>query len=298
MPTHDHSPTLPRLIGAGLNGLAAISPYLAGHIAFDLFGKPRPRKPKPEELQFLATADLHYEMINGRKVALYHWGFRGPVVLLVHGWESHAGRWRKLASPLVQAGFQVLAPDAPAHGRTDGRRFTMVHYAGILQSLMKRFGPMHAVVAHSVGGAASIWAMGNMEPSLRPQKAVILAAFSELELVINNARQLFGASPKLSQAFDRYVENRFGHPPSYFSPAKASTQLGDVAGLLIHDRNDKVTPFDESLALERHWPGVQLIATEGLGHGLTAPAVWEMILDFVTTESYICRSNSRSEAST
>jgi pimeloyl-ACP methyl ester carboxylesterase len=285
------------LIGAGLNGLAEVSPFLAGQIAFDLFGKPRPRTPKPEEVQFLATADFQYEMINGRKVALYHWGFRGPVILLAHGWESHAGRWRKLASPLVQAGYQVLALDAPAHGRSDGRRFTMLHYAAVLQALFKRFGPIHAVVSHSVGGAASIWAMANTEAAFRPQKAVILAAFSELEIILHNARQMIGAGPKLSQAFDKYVEDRFGHPPSFYSLARASSELGAVKGLLIHDRADKVTPFEESLALERNWPGAQLIATNGYGHGLTAPEVWEMILDFVTTESYICRSNSSSEAS-
>lgn len=290
MSTSSKPANLPRLIGAGLNGLAEIAPMAAGQLAFDLFGKPRPRKPKPEETQFLATADFHYENLNDRKIALYHWGFRGPLVLLAHGWESHAGRWRKLASPLVQAGYQVLALDAPAHGRSDGRRFTMLHYAEVLQTLFHRFGPVHALIAHSVGGSAAIWAMAQVEPALRPQKAVVLAAFSELEIVLHNARQMIGASPKLAAAFDRYVIHRFGNPPAYFSLAKASVQLAEVQGLLIHDREDRVTPFEESLRLEQSWPGAQLIPTNGFGHGLTAPPVWEMILDFVKTDSYICLS--------
>jgi pimeloyl-ACP methyl ester carboxylesterase len=62
--------------------------------------------------------------------------------------------------------------------------------------------------------------------------------------------------------------------------------LGEVRGLLIHDRKDAVTSYTHSVALAAAWPNAQLITTEGYGHGLTAPKVIETILDFVLDPVY------------
>jgi hypothetical protein len=51
---------------------------------------------------------------------------------------------------------------------------------------------------------------------------------------------------------------------------KAST-LTKVQGLLIHDKDDKVTAHTESERIHAAWPTSQLLLTEGNGHGLTAP---------------------------
>lgn len=269
------------LVGLPLNTLAAISPRTAGAIAFGLFGMPRSRKHRVEESHFLATADHHYERIDGQRISLYHWGFRGPTVLLVHGWESHAGRWRKIAPALVQAGYQVLALDAPAHGRSEGWHFTMIKYADVLRTLLNRFGPIHTIVGHSVGGAASIWAMGSVGEDVRPEKAVILGAFSKLETIMDQTRGAIGANDKLIASFSSHVERRFGKPVSHYAIDTMAAKLGDVEALLIHDKKDHVTRSSESEILHAAWPGSKLLLTEGFGHGLTAPAVTQSLLEFI-----------------
>ena len=281
MKTRPVSFSAARFIGMLLNVIAKIAPGLAGRISFFLLGMPRRKKQKREEQAFLATADLHFEYINGKKIAVYHWGFRGPVVLLAHGWESHAGRWRKIAPSLVQAGFQVVALDAPAHGRSAGRRFTMVRYADVLRALFQRLGPVHAVVAHSVGGAAGIWAMGTVSPALRPQKAVILASFSHLQTIMDGAGHKVGASDALMEAMDAEIERITGARIAHYSLMRQAEKLGDVEALLIHDRHDRVTAVQESEKLHQAWPGARALFTEGFGHGLTAPTVSETVLDFV-----------------
>ncbi|TNE47823.1 MAG: alpha/beta fold hydrolase [Bacteroidetes bacterium] len=270
-----------RIIGSLFNGMSLVAPGLAGRIAFYLFGFPLRKKVKPQESQFLATADLHYEQINGNKIAVYHWGFRGPVILLAHGWESHAGRWRKIAPPLVQAGFQVVAVDAPAHGRSSGRHFTMVRYAEVLRVIFQRYGRVDAFIGHSVGGSAGIWAMGTLSPALRPRQAVILAAFSSLEYIMANARKMVGASPALMTAMETEIIRRFGQGIPYFSLTRQAGKLEAVEALLVHDRHDKVTAYTESQYLHAAWAGSRLHETEGFGHGLTAPAVLETVLEFV-----------------
>lgn len=273
--------TFLRLVGNFLNALALFWPKLAGKIAFTLFGTPRRVIVKPAEAAFLATSDRHTEAIAGKDFAVYHWGFRGPIVLLAHGWESQSGRWRKVAPELVQAGYQVVAVDAPAHGRSSGRIFTMLHYAEVIRTLFQRLGPIDTVIAHSVGGAAAIWAMGTAAPALRPRKAVILASFSELQTVMNEARNKVGASDRMMAALDAYIARNFGEHIPFFSVARMAERLTDVDGLLIHDRKDRVTKCSESEKLQQAWPHAQLIVTEGFGHGLTAPAVNDMILEFV-----------------
>lgn len=273
--------TFLRLLGSFLNALAVIWPKMAGKMAFTLFGTPRPASVKPAEAAFLATADRHTETIAGQDFAVYHWGFRGPIVLLAHGWESHSGRWRKIAPELVQAGYQVVAVDAPAHGRSSGRQFTMLHYADVIRTLLQRLGPIDTIIAHSVGGAAAVWAMGTAAPALRPRKAVILAAFSELQTVMDEARWKVGANERMMEALDAHIVRKFGEHIPYFSVARMAGRLTAVDGLLIHDRKDRVTKFNESEKLQQAWPHAQLIATEGFGHGLTAPAVIDMILEFV-----------------
>lgn len=284
MKTRTLLPSPARIVGALLNQLAIVAPGLAGQLAFTLLGMPRRKQPKLAEQAFLATADLHYETINGRSCAVYHWGFRGPVVLLAHGWESQAGRWRKIAPALVQAGYQVLAVDAPAHGRSGGRRFTMIRYAEVLRGLLQRFGPVDTVIGHSVGGAASIWAMGTSSPAFRPRKAVILASFSALQTIMDDAQRKTGASPRLMQVIDNFIEHMTGHRIAHYSLVRMAEKLGAVETLLLHDRQDRVTAFRESQLLHAAWPGARLLLTEGFGHGLTAPEVIETVLDFVQAE--------------
>jgi pimeloyl-ACP methyl ester carboxylesterase len=270
-----------RWIGFCLNALVRVSPRLAGRIAFTLFCLPRRKRPKPIESRFLATADLHFEDINDQRIAVYHWGFRGPIVLLAHGWESQAGRWRKFAPRLVEAGYQVMAVDAPAHGRSEGQTFTMIRYADVLRTLMQRLGPIDTIIAHSVGGAAAIWAMGTVGSANRPQKAVILASFSELSTIMNAAKWKVGAGPKLMEAIDLYLEKRTGAPTEYYSISRMASKLEDVNALLIHDEEDRVTHFGESIKIHQAWPYSKLWQTTGYGHGLTAPEVTDAAVRFV-----------------
>jgi pimeloyl-ACP methyl ester carboxylesterase len=276
-----------RLVGSILNTLTRISPGMAGRIAFTLFCTPRKKQVKPAELAFLATADLYYEEVNGQHFAVYHWGFRGPVVLLAHGWESHAGRWRKIAPLLVQAGYQVMAVDAPAHGRSDGKRFTMIHYAEVLRTLLHRFGPIDSIIAHSVGGAAGIWAMGTAGPAARPQKAVILAPFSELKTVLEGARRTIGAGQPLMNAIDAYILKKTGAPTSHYSLTKMAEKMTGVETLIVHDRQDQVTAYSESVKIHEAWPYSKLWSTDGFGHGLTAPEVIDGILQFVVQNAWV-----------
>lgn len=61
-----------------------------------------------------------YIRLKGGKICLATWGERGrPVVFLVHGLQSHAGLWDKVAAEVARRGFYVVAPDRRGHGYSD-----------------------------------------------------------------------------------------------------------------------------------------------------------------------------------
>ena len=57
---------------------------------------------------------------------------RGSTVLLMHGWEGRPTQFALLIRGLVDAGYGVIALDAPAHGRSPGREANVVLFARAL----------------------------------------------------------------------------------------------------------------------------------------------------------------------
>jgi len=58
--------------------------------------------------------------IGGRKVCVRICGdASGPAVVLLHGLQSHAGVWEKVAASLAQRGYFVVMPDRRGHGYSE-----------------------------------------------------------------------------------------------------------------------------------------------------------------------------------
>lgn len=268
------------LIVNAMNFLVKIVPGLVGRIVFYLFCHPKKKKVKPAERNFLATADLIEAEVDGRQYAVYHWGFRGPIALLAHGWESQSGRWRKTVPVLLKAGYQVIAVDAPGHGRSDGGRFTMIEYAGIIRFLLQKYAPVELVVGHSVGASSVGWALGTIGDGLHPRKVILMAPFSTLRYTIDKSRKALGISDAVMQAMELRMKKLFNLTPDDIDlPAKVQA-LGHVDVLIIHDKHDNVTNWTESVKIHEAWPGSRFVITETFGHGLTSPEVYEMIGDY------------------
>lgn len=276
-----------QLVVATLNFLVKWMPGTVGRIVFYLFCHPKKKPVKPAERNFLATADLTVEEVNGRKYAVYHWGFRGPIALLVHGWESQSGRWRKAVPVLLKAGYQVIAVDAPAHGRSDGGRFTMLEYAGIIKFLLQKNMPVDLVIGHSVGASSVTWALGTIGEGLRPRRVILLAPFSSLSYTIEKSKKALKISDAVIQAMERRMKKLFNLIPRDIDLTVKAQVLENVETLIIHDKGDNVTSWLESEKLHAAWPNSRLIITENFGHGLTAPEVYEMIGDFAKREERV-----------
>jgi acylglycerol lipase len=79
------------------------------------------------ESAVIATESTH-RANDGCKLFVYGWSSReadtssGAVVVVLHGYAEHCGRYREVAEFLVRAGHPVTGFDARGHGRSPGQR--------------------------------------------------------------------------------------------------------------------------------------------------------------------------------
>jgi alpha-beta hydrolase superfamily lysophospholipase len=82
------------------------------------------------------------------------------IIILVHGYGEHSGRYEHTASDLARAGFEVHAYDQRGHGRSSGARCHVRRFEHLLDDLEDFVATVRAerpplpvvVVGHSMGG--------------------------------------------------------------------------------------------------------------------------------------------------
>lgn len=109
-------------------------------------------------------ADHH--CFNGSEGEVFYriWEPVGPqpsrIVMLVHGYAEHSGRYAHVAEALTGAEAVVVAEDHIGHGRSDGERALITDFGHVVDDLetlagiaFERYGRLPLVVAgHSMGG--------------------------------------------------------------------------------------------------------------------------------------------------
>ena len=269
---------LPKLIGGTYNATAYIFPELAASWAFLTFCRIRKGGVGPGQATFLASANSVTREINSLKIREYQWQGPGDTVLLVHGWESNAGRWRNLVKKLIQSNYNVIAFDAPGHGRSSGKFLNVPLYADCLNEMLEIHTPTH-LIGHSVGGMTILF-NEYKRPATSVKQIVTTGAPSEFYEVMDDYRALLGLNERMMRALDRLVVEKFGFTIREFSTSTFAAQ-NEKKGLLIHDKQDAIAPYHASKKVHKAWKGSHLITTEGYGHSLHQDDVNEWIMDFL-----------------
>lgn len=247
----------------GLFALTApVAPGLTATLAEALFCRTVRQVPRPDEAAFLARAEAFAVTAAGQTIHGYRWGTEGPLVVLAHGWWSHAGRFATMAEPLLAGGMRIAAFDAPGHGRSTGWRASMPEFAAALEAVVAHTGPARAVIGHSLGGAAIVYALSRGLPA---ERAVILSAPTDLQAWFGHFRELVGLDERVFVRMRENLERRLRFSWHDLDLTRFARTLPHPA-LVVHDRDDPDVPFTDGEALAAAWPGAHFLATEGLGH--------------------------------
>ncbi|WP_411074416.1 alpha/beta hydrolase [Streptomyces sp. cmx-4-7] len=278
-------PTAP-LVRTFLNATARVAPGPAGRLAFQLFVRPLGRaRPKPEELAVMAAARVGRLRVRGKDVVTYTWGDGRRPVLLVHGWSSRASRLAAFAEALVARGYSPVAFDAPGHGDSPGRASNVVEYREIIRRLHARHGDFDAVVAHSFGALASLFALRD---GVRTARFVGIGPVGSFTYLTAGFRSRLGVDERVVRALRDHVERRLAPgEPGLWHQLEADREPGTLGApvLLLHDEEDDVVSPSQSRRLVRaHGDRARLVVTRGLGHRriLKDPDVVAEAVEFVT----------------
>ncbi|NAY92982.1 alpha/beta fold hydrolase [Muricauda sp. JGD-17] len=269
---------LPLAYGQFFNLYAFFAPQKAAHSAFTLFCRVRRGRVLPQQKTFLEVSKMDIEEVSGHQLQSYRWEGRKETVLLVHGWESNAFRWRNLIKKLKEADFNIIAFDAPAHGHSSGKLLYVPLYEEAVHHMIKKYDPKH-VIGHSVGGMTLIYNEYN-NPNPQVDKMVIIGAPSEFHEIMGHYQDLLRFNDRVMQTLDNYILKRFGFRIHDFS-ASRFVKNNTKKGLLFHDRFDAIAPYHASVAVHEAWKGSQLVTTEGLGHSMHQEEVNNQIIDFL-----------------
>lgn len=277
-PAHPRSLVDPRLVAA-LGMLGRLAPALAARAAEGLFARTSRTSPRPDEAAFLAQAVRFQVRVQGQRIVGYRWEAPGPTVLCTHGWWSHAGRFTPLAAALRKAGYRVVAFDAPGHGQSSGWRASMPEFARALSAVAATEPELHALVGHSLGGAASVYALAH---GVTVRRAVVLAAPTDLEIWMQRFREAFDLTDDIYARMQANMVRRIGVTWEDIDVRRLATQLR-IPGLIVHDTADPDVPWSEGQSLATAWPGATLHSTDGLGHHaiLRHPAVVDRVVEFL-----------------
>ncbi|HUF27857.1 MAG TPA: alpha/beta fold hydrolase [Gemmatimonadaceae bacterium] len=187
---------------------------------------------------------------------------RGPVVYLVHGWGSRGARLGAFAAPLLESGHQVVTFDAPGHGESGRGPSSMPEFARALRAVVERHGPARAVIAHSLGAAATVLAA---RWGLAVERVALLAPPSDPAAFADIFAAVLGACGDVMARMRASSERRLRFSWAELDVCAAAACM-TAPLLVVHDEGDDVVPFTEGAAIAASWPGARLLLTTGLGH--------------------------------
>ncbi|HWB91146.1 MAG TPA: alpha/beta fold hydrolase [Puia sp.] len=186
-------------------------------------------------------------------------------VLVAHGFESSSLIFEAYIAALLQKGFEVVAFDAPAHGRSGGKRVTLPKYVGMLRIIEQEFGPFDAYIGHSLGGLALALFL-ETSPHNESTRLVLIAPAVETATALQTFARVLHLQPGVVREIDDYIQETSGQHVAWYSLRRALHNIH--AGILyLQDKDDKITPIAgaQTIRQDGH-PNIRFVFTSGLGH--------------------------------
>lgn len=265
-----------------LRGLSRLAPQTASQVARRMFLRPMKYRMPDREMWWATDADMFTVPFPSGKLTAWRWGWGGPKVLLVHGWAGRGLQLGAFAQPLVEAGYEVVAFDAPGHGMSYGEESSLPEMAEAVATMVRHLGGVHAVIAHSAGAAATTGILGGWGVAPDIERLVYIASPVDMVGATERFGRFVGFTRPVMQRMRHTIGQRFGIDFEMFQGLDIARRM-DHPLLIVHDHNDREIAFSEGEALANAWSGAQIRSTEGLGHYriLRDPRVIRWAVDFL-----------------
>lgn len=256
-----------KLIQTYFRMTSAIAPAFAGNQAFELFQRPLNKKVRAKELSFYKVAksftikhyleDIHcYELGNPS----------GPIVLLVHGWESNAASMSAIALKLAEEGHHVILFNLPAHGFSKLKKANLKICKEVFLEVINHLSPKQpfSVVAHSFGSAVTAYALS--KTTYQVDQLVFLTSPNQITQIFQDFSNFVGLNRKAYLQLCKRAEDILHEPLEGVRVDQLGDKIQHDRLVLIHDTYDKILPKKNSIDIYNEWPNAELQLLEKTGH--------------------------------
>jgi pimeloyl-ACP methyl ester carboxylesterase len=276
-------PWMLQVVKFGFGTLGRLFPRAAGRKAFELFTTPRSRAKHRTPEPLLAEARIFDVLFGKHLLKCYEWGSGSRTVLLVHGWESRGTALRTFVPALVEKGYRVVAMDGPAHGDSGGKTANIRSFGQAVQTVIRRVGDVEAVITHSFGGAATVFALSVLDTSIALDKLVLIGTPNRLEHVFRASVKTMNVPNVAVKHYRRLVEEKAGMPLPEASLSHMGLKAKIGEALIVHDTEDKAVSLEAARLVANAWPQARMLVTEGYGHYrlMKNPDVIRRVADFI-----------------
>ena len=266
-------------IGFFLNAAAVIAPGWAANFAFNLLCKVRRASISEKGKAFFEKATQHTLLLEKNTAVLHKWGSGPKNILFLHGWESNSQRWLPYYNMLEKEKYTIYALDAPGHGMSGGDKLNVEVFRQAIEAALARIGPIDTIIGHSLSNTAVGYCY-IMNPNVDVKKFIVMGAASGMDAVFTYFKEILGLSIRSVANLSKKVNAIFKIP---HQEVKLMSFLDKVTQpvLVIHDKNDAVTPFKPIENVLKKHPKINTYITCGLKHDLKAEEVYAKVIAFI-----------------
>jgi len=249
-----------------LKYLQFLFPKMASRKIFHLISTPRVRKLREHEAHILDQAELTSIPFQGFKIQNYRWGSHlKKVAFLVHGWEGQAGNFAALVPVLLEKGYQVIAFDAPNHGRSSKGKANMFDFRKLVLQQYKIYQP-DLIISHSFGSVTTA-ALFVKNPELSLAHWLIVTTPIKYLDFLEQVFSFLEVFPRIQEKVIQQVEAQLEEPIEQLNIAHYCQQIQNIDQVtIVHSKADRVLPIEGSRLAHQQFPQSKLYELEDLGH--------------------------------
>jgi pimeloyl-ACP methyl ester carboxylesterase len=244
------------------------------------FFAPHRFSPSPNELALANEATTYQLRVHEQLINCWKWD-SAPYVVFVHGWNGGGLQFSKFIHQTREKGYGVIAFDGPGHGSSEGNTSSYFEMTDAVRAVLRDQAKADIIglVGHSFGAAAIVNAL---EKEDHAAPAVLIAPALGIKEMLYSAFSMHGVPLPIFYHLINEYQARYGYHLDKDNPKNLLTHF-NLNALIIHDRDDKITPFSESDKIVQFNQAVTLHSTTGLGHKkvLFDPQVIEQTLIFL-----------------
>ena len=253
---------------------------------------PQVKKLRPHELTMMDKAETAEVRYQNTVVKTYRWAGGDKLLMLMHGWEGQAGNFADFIVPLQQAGFTIVAFDAPAHGLSPRSETSLVEFVAVARHFLRVWQPQY-LISHSFGGVPITYGLQS-SPEIAIEKYVVLTTPNRFVDRVADIAEQVGIAQKVKDRLLRIMEDKFDMLEPDMPKGTIRAEDLNVAdwvpkvkvkeALVLHDTNDQIIPIAQSKTVANAWPVAQFEEIQGTGHFrmLRTEAVIHRVVEFLT----------------